>query len=178
MQIHAKKHNSGSNPLWCFGNLFCFGHTVVFFIHLLFLLSVFCWFVYDCILLWFFVLGFYLLGVLLCFLFLHGSFHLSNQMNWLDCNFGNLFCFGHPVVCFIHLLFLLFVFCLFVYDCILLWFFVLGFYLLCVLLSFCLSYSLLFVLFLQSNELGFIAIFVMCFVLEVLLSVCCCLFFP
>ena len=51
------------NLLEVFGNLFCFWHAVVFFIHLLVLLFVFCLFVYDYISLWFFVLGFYLLGM-------------------------------------------------------------------------------------------------------------------
>ena len=77
-----------------------FGHATVFLIPAWFILFIqlkeLC-----CIV--FFVLGSYLLGVLLSFLFLHGLFHLSNQMN---CVFIAvlciLFCFGQAAVFFIH----------------------------------------------------------------------------
>ena len=57
-----------SLPFWHAG--FClFGHALVFLIHPLVLLFVFSLFVYDCVLLWFF-----LLGMLLSFLFIHCFF--------------------------------------------------------------------------------------------------------
>ena len=145
--------------LFHFGMLlsFLFGHALVFFIHPLVLLFVFSLFLYDCISLWFFPLG-------------------------------------HAAVFFIHPLFLLlFVICFFVYDCVLLWFLYSVICWACCCLSsssmvhfiylikrvafhcvFVLGFSfghavvffipLWFILFTQSNELHFVAVFVVCFV--------------
>ena len=87
-----------------------------------------CLFVYDCISLWF-VYFCYLFGAQMSFLFLHGLFHLYPIKR--NCVLLYVFCtwvssFGHAVVFFIPL-----------------WF----------------------VLFTQSNELCFIVVFVICFVL-------------
>ena len=66
--------------------------------------------------------------------------------------------------------------CMIAFHCGLLY---LGFVFLGILLSFCLTYSSVvhFVLFVQLNELGFVAFFIICLFSEVLLSVCCCLVF-
>ena len=97
--------------------------AVVFFIHPLVLLLVFSLFVYDCI------------SLLLSFLFLCGSFHLSNQMKCISLQFSVIwfffwvcccFLFGCAVVFFIHPLVLLFVFCLFLNEFVSLQVFLLG----------------------------------------------------
>ena len=123
----------------CFELLF--GACACLFICLLILLLVFCWFVYACISLWFFVICF-LLGVQFSFIFVQWYFFLS-----FACLCMIAFHCSVLVICFVlcmSLSFLFtvisfFVFCLFVYDCISFCVFVLGFYLLGMLLSFHLS---------------------------------------
>ena len=109
-------------------------HVVLFFIHPLIVLFVFCWFVYACISLQFIVICF-LWGVQLTFIFFWWYFFLSL-----------LVCISlvFIVVCWLFVLGLLlsflFICCFFfLYDCVSLCIFVLGFYLLGMLLSFHLS---------------------------------------
>ena len=108
---------------------FLFGHAVVFFIHPLVLLFVFPLFVYDCIL-----LHFFLLGMLASFSFIHCFFFFLSFaclcMIAYCCGFCTLLSFGHAVVSLISLWFVSFIqskeLC---FNA----FFVLGFSLLCML---------------------------------------------
>ena len=173
--------------LWLFCNSFSFCHHVVFFICLLVL---FCLFLAS---VW--------LHFIAAVFIVTPSFILFMQSNPLHfiagfCHFSLPFwhagfcLFGHALVFLIHPLVLLFVFSLFVYDCVFLWFFLLGMLLsflfihcfffflsfaclcmiafhcgFCTLLSFAVIFLIppLFVLFIQLKELHFLPFFVLGF---------------